>query len=540
MTDLDIFFVGGANEVGLNATAHQLGQDVVVTDFGAFLGDVHASVQRVVPSVDALHRDGRKLRGVFLSHGHEDHIGALTQLLERAPVPIFGPSFAIELVRSRLQEMGKARQADLRTVEPGRPFELGPFGVEFISVTHSIPDSVMVLVDTPAGRTLDTGDFKLDPAPRGPLTDVERLRRLGEEGLDVLLSDSTNAERTGRTLPETEVHAALEDEIRTAPGRVVVTLFASHVHRMAGLADVAERTGRRILLAGFSMQRNWAIGQRLGLIPPGDHLTTNPEAAKRLRPRGLLVLATGTQGEPGGAMARFARGMGVVDLDPGDTVLWSARAIPGRELAIREIFNKLIARGVTIRTAKQRPRLHTSGHAQQDEHLELYDMVRPRYLVPFHGDRTMMEAQAATARRWGLPPEQILIPANGSVLTLRDGALSVRAIEDVTPTPIDQQGHPMAWSTVRTRERMGRSGALFVQVPRDEQGRVRRAPVVVPVGLELETEEVERVGRAVASMVNEANPVDRGAVDEIVFRAVQTSLRLKRHALPWIEVRVTG
>ncbi|MEM6368850.1 MAG: ribonuclease J [Myxococcota bacterium] len=540
MTELDIFFVGGANEVGLNATAHQFGQDLVVTDFGAFLGDLHASVQRVVPSVDALHRDGRRLRGVFLSHGHEDHIGALSQLLARAPVPIYGPAFAIELVRSRLQEMGRERRAELYSVEPGRPFELGPFKVEFVSVTHSIPDSVMVLVETPAGRTLDTGDFKLDRAPRGPLTDLDRLRAIGDEGLDVLLSDSTNAERPGRTQPETEVHAALEDEVCAARGRVVVTLFASHVHRMAGLVDIAERTDRRILLAGYSMQRNWAIGQKLGLLPPGDGRTTTPDGARRLRPRDLLILATGTQGEPGGAMARLARGHGVVDLEPGDTVLWSARAIPGRELAIRDIFNRLIGQGVLIRTAKQRPALHTSGHAQQDEHLELYDLVRPRYLVPFHGDRTMMEAQAETARRWGMDPSRILIPANGSIFTLEDGELSLRTVEDVTPMPIDRHGQAMEWGTVRTRERMGRSGALFVQVPRDEAGWVRRAPLVVPVGLELDSEDVDRVSRAVAAMVNEAKTADRSALDEVVIRAVQTSLRMKRFALPWIEVRVTA
>ncbi|MGF1508790.1 MAG: ribonuclease J [Myxococcota bacterium] len=532
MKPTQILFMGGAGEVGLNATLYQQGDEAVLLDFGAYLGDPRPSINRVVPDPGPLFRNARRLHGVVLTHGHEDHLGAIAYLMRSLRVPVYGAPFGLELTRSRLNEAG-FHQPDLRAVDPGKPFRLGPFEVELLSVTHSIPDACMVSLKTDQARFLHTGDFKLDSDPVGQTTDLERLRTLGAAGVDVLLSDSTNAERSGRTISERAVLDALEDEIRRARGKVVVTLFASHVHRISGLFEIARRTGRRVCLLGLSMVKNVEAGRKLGFLPR-DLEVIPSEVANRLPSDRVLCLATGTQGEPQGALARIGRSSSPVFIETGDTVILSCRTIPGRELAVRAILNQLVGRGIHVRSPRERPELHTSGHAEAQEHRELLDLVSPQYLVPFHGDRVMMEAHAETARRWGMPAERILIPEDGAIFEWTEGRLTRAGKEDVPSIPIGGTG-PLNWSVVGARERMGRSGALAVLVHLDASSRPSRDPWVQSLGFHLEPSERAALIDALRRDLDDALFIDRDQMLEIILRSLQHSLGLRRSELPWVQ-----
>ncbi len=537
---LQVLPLGGSGEVGLNATRYTLGDSCLVVDFGALLGiEDLPSVSKLVPGTEPL--EGRGLVGLVLTHGHEDHIGGVGHLLERIKVPVHGFPLPLEMVRSRLRGSDRfastERKSRFVSMEPGQRVELGPFEIELVSVTHSIPDTAMVVIRGGGMTVVHTGDFKLDRAPAlGGPSDVARLEALGQAGVDLLMSDSTNAERPGRTPSETSVVEALRAWIRTVRGRAVVTFVSSHLHRMQALAEAAEDLGRKAVVLGRSMGRNLELAERLDLFSTLPRVSV--DEAARLPPESVLVLATGSQGEPGGAMARLARGeMAPLHLAPGDAVAFSARVIPGRELSVRKLRNRLVQRGIDVVTAKDLP-IHSSGHAQQDEQADLLRWLQPRNFAPMHGDRTMLEAHAATARRAGLTPDQVWVFEDGQSIEVRPGGrIEWGPVEDVPRVPVDDAGRSMTWAEAKERRKIAQRGLVTCTVWVDDQGAVAGPVAVDGFGVELSDADRRQVAEAVRGALRDPSLISIAGMEDKMTATVRQRLGINRQG-PWVASRV--
>jgi len=423
--------LGGLGEIGMNCMAVECDGRIAVVDCGIMFPNEPVGVDVIAPDLSFLRERRERVGAVFVTHGHEDHVGALPFLLREVPVPVYATRFTLALLRPRLEEAGVA--ADLREVAPGdvRPAgEASPLSAEFFSVTHSIPDSCGLALRTPQGTILHSGDFKIDPRPvGGPAMDLARIEALGREGVRLLLSDSTNAERAGTSLSESEVGAALEETFERARGRVLVACFASNIHRIQQVANAARALGRRVALLGRSMEANFRLAQALGYLDVPAWMPVGFPEARDLPPRELCVLTTGTQGEPRSALARLARGEHPdLAVAPGDLVVLSSRFIPGNEIAVGQVVNELCRRGAEVAYEGLRP-LHVSGHAQEAEQRRLIALARPAHFVPIHGEFRHLARHAAHAAAEGVVGRDVLL--DGQVLELADGW--VRVTGEVVP-----------------------------------------------------------------------------------------------------------
>jgi len=418
------------------------------------------------PRLDYLFGQIDALAGVVFTHGHEDHIGALPELLAAVggrPLDAWGPPYALELCRRKLQERGLQGRARMHPVDAGERFEVGGFGFEAVRVTHSIPDALAFSIDTPAGRIVHSGDFKLDRAAAADtMTDERRLAELGEEGVALLLSDSTNSLSAGSSGSEAQVAEALDRHVGEARQRAVVALFASNVTRLRAIGAVAQNHGRRLCLLGRSARTHAEVGRQLGLLQWPSDLLVAPALAATLPRRRVLLAVTGTQAEPRAALRRLASGHHPeLKLAPGDLVLLSSRIIPGCERAVIRMINDLCQLGVEVRTRATHPELHVSGHAHQAEQLRLLELLSPAAFVPVHGTNLMMEQHAALARDAGVDV----------VLTLKDGdavELSAEGLQRGQRVPVGvvltSSGMPIDDEIIRQRRQLGRGGVLFVAV----------------------------------------------------------------------------
>jgi ribonuclease J len=417
--------LGGLGEVGKNMTVFEAEGEALVVDAGlAFPRDEHLGVDLILPDFAYLTDRERPVRAVVLTHGHEDHVGALPYVLRQARVQeVWATRLTMGLVKSKLDEHGLLRAAELREVDPeGGPVQLGPFSLEFIRVAHSIPDSVAVVLDTPGGRILHTGDYKLDHTPvDGLRTDVGRLAEVGNRGVDLLLGDSTNAERPGVTGSERLVGEAFRQIIPRLEGRVLVASFASNVHRMQQAIDVAVDVGRKVCVVGRSMRKNVNIARNLGYMEVPDDVLIRPNELEEYAPAEVLILCTGSQGEPLSALVRIAYGdHPAVVVEAGDTVIISAKPVPGNELSVHDAINQLARRGAEVLHQEIAP-IHVSGHGNSEELRTMLGLVRPRAVMPVHGEFRMLAAHARLAREGGIPEERIVLAENGSVVELEEG-----------------------------------------------------------------------------------------------------------------------
>ena len=459
--------LGGLGEVGKNMTVFEANDSIVVVDAGlAFPRDEHLGVDLVLPDFTYLREREHMIRGVVLTHGHEDHVGSLPYLMREVKIPVVvATRLTLGLVKSKLDEHGLLREADLREVSPyDEPFNLGPFRIEFIRMAHSIPDAVAVVLETPGGRIVHTGDYKIDHTPvDGQRTDVGKLAEVGNRGVDLLLGDSTNAERAGVTQSERVVGEAFRQIFPQRKGKILISSFASNVHRMQQAADVAVDCGRKIAFVGRSMRKNANIARNLGYMNVPDDLVLRPNELAELPPHQQLILCTGSQGEPMSAMTRIAyNDHPGVQVAAGDTVIISAKPIPGNELRVHDAINRLAKSGAEVLHEDNAP-VHVSGHGRAEELRTIISLLRPKAVMPVHGEFRMLAAHAQLAREGGIPEEGIILAENGSVVELSERGAHIVDQVQAGMTFVDGLGvgdiHDVA---LRDRRRLSEDGILIV------------------------------------------------------------------------------
>ncbi len=527
---IEIVPLGGLGEFGMNLMLYRQGDDSVVVDCGMmFPGAEHLGVDVVIPNLSHLDDCGT-IHGVVLTHGHEDHTGALPYLLAKRDLPVYGTPFTLGLVRNRLAEHDLGRAGALRPFPGnGTPLRLGPFEIEGFPVVHSIPQALLLAIRTPLGTIVHTADFKLDPEPiDGPGVDLAVLERLGDEGVLALLSDSTNAAEPGFTPGERSVVPALDSLVAAARARVFVTCFASNVRRVQTISDVAARHGRRVALVGSSMIGHSEVAERLGLLRfPAGH-RVEPEAAMDLPPEKALFVATGSQGEPMSALARIA-----VDehrearVEDGDLVIHSARTIPGNEKSVGRMVNHLLRRGADVVTRADAP-IHVSGHPAREELKLLLRHLRPRFLVPIHGEYRHLLAHARLGREAGLEADAVVVADSGDVVAL--GASSCEIVDRVPVGQvfIDETLEEVDLDVLRDRRRIAGDGIVVTVVAVDrESGAINGTPEIVARGFVPGDDDAGLLADArsvVVSALADATPEERA--DEGLLKArVQTELR---------------
>ncbi|HXK14060.1 MAG TPA: ribonuclease J [Gaiellaceae bacterium] len=462
---LRVIPLGGLGEVGKNMTVYEIGGELIVVDAGmAFPRDEHLGVDVILPDFGYL-RD-KKVRAVVLTHAHEDHVGALPFLMREIKVnEIWGTRLTLGLVKSKLDEHGLLRAAELQEADPdGEPVQLGPFRLEFIRMAHSIPDCVGIAIGTSAGLVFHTGDWKLDHTPvDGLRTDVGRLAELGNRGVDLLCGDSTNAERPGFTRSERVVGEAFRQIIPARSGRILVSSFASNIHRMQQAIEVGVDSGRKIVVIGRSMRRNMNVARNLGYVEVPEDVLVKPAALDEIPAREQLILCTGSQGEPLSALTRIAyNDHPAIKVERGDTVIMSSRPVPGNELRVHDTINRLTKSGAEV-LHEENADVHVSGHARAEELRTLLSLIRPKAVMPIHGEYRMQAAHARLAQDAGVPASSIVIAENGDVVELsREGIRMTDKIE-VGVTYVDGLGvGDITDVALRDRRHMSEDGVLIV------------------------------------------------------------------------------
>jgi ribonuclease J len=519
--------LGGLGEVGKNMTVYEAEDSIVVVDAGlAFPRDEHLGVDLVLPDFTYLRERQHMIRGVVLTHGHEDHVGSLPYLMRECRIPlVVATRLTLGLVKSKLDEHGLLREADLREVSPyDEPFQLGPFRIEFVRMAHSIPDAVAVVLETPGGRVVHTGDYKLDHTPvDGQRTDVGKLADIGNRGVSLLLGDSTNAERPGVTESERVVGEAFRQIIPHRSGKVLVSSFASNVHRMQQAIDVAVDCGRKVAFVGRSMRKNANIARNLGYMEVPEDLVLRPHELAELPPNEQLILCTGSQGEPMSAMTRIAyNDHPGVQVAPGDTVIISAKPIPGNELRVHDAINRLAKAGAEVLHEDNAP-VHVSGHGRAEELRTIIGLLRPRAVMPVHGEFRMLAAHAQIAREGGIPEDSIVLAENGSVVELTEHGVRIVDRVDAGMTFVDGLGvgdvHDVA---LRDRRRLAEDGVLIVVATlagSNGRGALTAAPELIARGF----------GEAAEPLLDELRAEAQQVLEELLADDVTEIKLLQEH-----------
>lgn len=427
---LRVIPLGGIGEIGKNMMVVEYRGDLILIDCGTkFPEEEMRGIDLIIPDITYLIENIQRVRAILITHGHEDHIGSLPYVLPQldriAPIPLYGSPMSLAFARAKLQEAGCAQLADFMPIQPGIIYEIGHhFKAEFIPVTHSIPGAMALSLDTPVGRIIQTGDFKLDPTPpHGPPTDVDRLKELGDDGVLALFSDATRVEREGVTPSEAVVSETLDRVIGAATGRVIVTSFASNMLRLEQSIQVAARHGRKVAVIGRSMEQSVQIGVDLGFIQPPRGVLRPVDEVIKLPPEQVLVLTTGSQGEASAALARIASGdHPKLRVTEGDTVILSATPVPGNEESVAQTINSLFRRGAKVVYSSIEPNIHVSGHAARGELKTMIEMVRPKYAVPIHGEFRHMVLYRELAEECGIPLENVMLPESGVPISMSRGS----------------------------------------------------------------------------------------------------------------------
>jgi ribonuclease J len=506
--------LGGVGEVGKNSTLIELDDEMVLVDAGVKFPEAELhGVDLVVPDYTYVAERLDGLLGVLFTHGHEDHIGGLPYLIMQLdphdPIPIYGTPLTLGLITVKLREHGMLGRVTQHALEPRERCQVGPFEVEPVSVNHSIPDAVGLILRTPAGIVFHTGDFKFDPTPvEGKTTDNQRLRELGDEGVLVLLSDCVRVEQAGWTASEWGVREALEQLLGTAPGRVLVTTFASNIGRLREVVRSAHKLGRKTAVVGRSMEENLRVARELGFMDVPEGSLVDIRDLNDLPAEKVVLLSTGSQGEPTSVLSRIARGdHPIVRIQPNDTVIFSASPVPGNEESVARAIDNLFRRGARVIYQMIDPRVHVSGHASREELKHLLQLIRPRYLVPLHGEHRMLWLFRQLAIEGGMSAESVFLTEVGDVVSFgQDGA---RAEEPIPSGSMLVDGLTVGEVTnvvLRDRRRLAADGVLFVSVTLDrETGELLSGPDFVSRGfLQLDVSDSDRLWEEARERIEDA------------------------------------
>ncbi|HEY6581661.1 MAG TPA: ribonuclease J [Rubrobacter sp.] len=477
--------LGGLGEIGKNMTAVRQASGIILVDAGmSFPDEEMPGIDLVLPDFTYLREHANELKGIVLTHGHEDHVGALPYLLREFNVPVYATKLTLGLVRSKLQEFG-IKKGDLREIKAGDRQNLGGYGLEFINVNHSIPDAVAIAIRTNAGLILFSGDFKVDLTPiEGEPIDLGRLAELGKEGVLAYFGDSTNAERPGYVPSEKTVEATFQDVFDKSGGRIIVASFASHIHRVSQVVEAAKRHNRLVGVAGRSMIRNVQIARELGYLDLPTSMLVEQRDINKVPDTDIAVLMTGSQGEPLAALSRVANGTHrTIEAGPGDTVVIAAHPIPGNERGVSRTINNLMKRGAEVYYSPLQ-NVHVSGHAAQEEQKLILSLLKPRFLVPMHGEFRMLRHHANTAISLGIPEENIFILENGACLEFEDG--EAHRAENVAAGMFLVDAGAIAESSsgvMRERQQLSEDG-MFIVVARinAQNGQLLSPPDVISRG----------------------------------------------------------
>ena len=484
--NLKIIPLGGLLEIGKNITVFEYGNDIVLVDCGlAFPEDDMLGIDLVIPDLSYLEKNKEKIRGLVITHGHEDHIGSIPYLLKQFNVPIYATKLTIGLIEHKLEEHKLLRSTKLKIVNPGQTISLGSMKVEFIRTTHSIPDACSLAIHTPVGTVVHTGDFKIDYTPiDGEMMDFGRLASLGNKGVLALMSDSTNSERKGYTMSESTVGEVLDKLFINCTKRIVVATFSSNVHRVQQIVNSAVKYGRKIAICGRSMINMIETARKFGYIKVPDNVFIDIDMIKSYPDDKLTIITTGSQGETMSALTRMASGEHKkVQITPNDLIIISANPIPGNENSVSKVIDDLMKIGAEV-VYNALADIHVSGHACQEEQKLMISLVRPKYFIPVHGEYRQLIAHSDTAKKVGVNPDNIFIMTNGRILELNEHEAKLTGTVPVGKIMVDGLGVGDVGNIVlRDRQRLSQDGLIIIVLTMDSQtGTVVAGPDVLSRG----------------------------------------------------------
>ena len=506
---LKIIPLGGLGEVGKNMTAYEFGGDILIVDAGImFPENDMLGIDYIIPDFDYLLDKANRVRGLVITHGHEDHIGAVRHVLEQISTPVFATPLTLGLIAGKLARNGYTDKADLRKIQAGEKIQIGKFQVETFHVSHSIPDAVGLAITTGAGLVIHMSDFKLDHTPvDGWPTDYAKLAEFSQRGVDLLLSDSTNSERPGWTQSEKVIGPAFDQVIAAAPGRVIIATFASLISRIQQVADSATKSKRKLAFAGTSMVENAKIARNLGYLIVPDETLVPIDQALNLPDSKVVIMCTGSQGEPSSIIGRLSTGSNrQFDVKRGDTVVLSSHPIPGNEETVSRAINRIMRFGANVIYDAIAP-VHVSGHASQEEQKLLINLVKPKHFLPIHGELRQLKRHAWLAEQVGIPAENIVVVENGQTVELTDGKLKLG--ERIPGGYVFVDGESIGdidHDVMKEREQLARNGIVIIDLSMNKKtGRLAHEPEVLTRGF-LSPEDAERlipeVRKRVVTVVN--------------------------------------
>ena len=546
---LKIIPLGGLNEIGKNMTVYEAGGEIIVVDCGmAFPGDDLYGIDSIIPDVTYLIKNKSRIRGLFITHGHEDHIGAIPYVLKQVNMPIYCTRFTAGLIKLKLEEHDLVKSTKLITVDPGKTVRAGKFTVEFIHVNHSIADSVAFAIHTHLGTVVHTGDFKIDSTPiDGEVIDLARLGELGKEGVLALLADSTNAERPGFTPSEKTVGAAFSRQFQNCEERIIVTTFASNVHRIQQVLDAAAQHGRKVAVTGRSMENMMKVSTELGYMKVPKNTLMDINKLKGLPKNKQVIVTTGSQGEEMSALYRMAFSTHKqVELDSNDKVIISASAIPGNEVTVGKVINELFRKGVDVIYDKSDP-LHVSGHACQEELKIIHALTKPRFFIPLHGEQRMLQIHSQLAQQMGMDRNRIAIADNGTVIEMTAKTLKMTGSVPAGEVFVDGSGVGDVGAVVmRDRKRLAEDGMVVVVLPVSSyDGVLLTPPEIVTRGFIYVKEsgdlmkELQNIAAEAAESVYRKRSRDEGELRGVVKSAVSNYLYKTTRRSPMVIPVVT-
>ena len=530
-TSLRIVALGGLGEIGMNMMVYQYGDDIIIADCGLMFPDPDMlGIDYVIPDITWLREQSDNVRAICLTHCHEDHIGALPFVLQELNAPVYGTALTLGIVREKLKEYKLDDCVELVVVKPRDIVELGTFRVEFLRVTHSTVDGCALAIRSPEGVVIHTGDFKFDQTPvDGELTDLPRLARYGDEGVLALLSDSTNVEREGHTISEKYIGEVFADVFPKCKGRIIMATFSSHMHRVQQAVDAAASCNRKILPNGRSMIANVRISRQLGYLNIPDSMIMDIKELNTLPPEQVCMVTTGSQGEPMSVLARIAMDNHKhIKIEKGDTVILSARTIPGNERTISELINHLYRRGAEV-LYEQVSEVHVSGHACQEELKLMMNLVKPRFFIPIHGEYRHLVKHIQLAHKVGIPEERCILADNGDVISFYSDTACISEKVETGRVFVDGKGvGDVGRMVLRDRKHLSEDGMVVVIIGMNHStGALIYGPDIVSRGFVFEDESREYLETArgvVMVALEELNPEMRCDSEE-VKQAVRQALR---------------